>query len=339
MAAQDGPAAASAPVLQVVAGILERGDGRVLITQRPEGKVYAGYWEFPGGKVEAGESAFEAIARELREELSIEVEVAHPWLRRRFVYPHATVELRFLRIPKWRGEVHGNEGQAFSWESADAPAVSPMLPANGPILAALQLPFAYALTQAVDIGVEAQLAALDQALANGLRLVQVREPGMAADALAGFARAVVARAHLAGARVVVNADIELAQAVGADGVHLRAAQLALLRARPALPLVGASCHDAAELARAEALGCDFAVLGPVAATLTHPGSAPLGWPAFAERVSASTIPVYALGGMRPGDLETARRHGAQGVAFQRAAWRAIGPGGTRTASGVRPGPA
>jgi 8-oxo-dGTP diphosphatase len=315
---QDAPAAA--PVLQVVAGILERGDGRVLITQRPEGKVYAGYWEFPGGKVEAGESSFAAIARELREELSIEVEVAHPWLRRRFVYPHATVELRFLRIPKWRGEVHGNEGQAFSWESADAPAVAPMLPANGPILAALRLPFQYALTQAIDIGVEAQLAALDAALASGLRLVQVREPGMGRDTLAGFAREVIARVRAAGARVVINGDIELARSLGADGVHLRAAQLATLDARPALPLVGASCHDAAELARADALDCDFAVLGPVAATLTHPGTAPIGWPAFAQLASASTIPVYALGGMKPADLEAARRHGAQGVAFQRGAW-------------------
>ena len=313
--------AAPPPVLQVVAGILERADGRVLITQRPEGKVYAGYWEFPGGKVEAGESAFEAIARELREELTVEVEVAYPWLRRRFIYPHATVELRFLRIPKWRGEVHGNEGQAFSWEPADAPTVEPMLPANGPILAALRLPFHYALTQAVEVGVDAQLAALDAALLRGLRLVQVREPGMAEGALAAFAREVVVRAHRAGACVLVNGDADLARRVGADGVHLRAAQLAALSERPALPLVGASCHDAAELEQAGALGCDFAVLGPVAATLTHPGARPLGWRAFAALASASTIPVYALGGLSPSDLEAARSHGAQGTAFQRAAWQ------------------
>ena len=308
------------PVLQVVAGILEREDGRVLITQRPEGKVYAGYWEFPGGKVEAGETAFEAIVRELREELAIEVEVAYPWLRRRFTYPHATVELRFLRIPRWRGEVRGNEGQAFSWELADAPAVEPMLPANGPILAALRLPFTYALTQAVAVGATAQLQALDAALARGLRLVQVREPGMAADALAAFAREVVLRAHRAGARVLVNGDIALAQSIGADGVHLRAGQLTGLARRPALALIGASCHDASELEMAGLLGCDFAVLGPVAATLTHPGVVPLGWPAFARLASTSTIPVYALGGMAPSDLVQARRHGAQGVAFQRGAW-------------------
>ena len=125
----------------------------------------------------------------------------------------------------------------------------------------------------------------------------------------------------ASARVLVNGDTVLAQAIGADGVHLRAAQLAALERRPALPLVGASCHDASELEKAGSLGCDFAVLGPVAATLTHPGAPALGWTAFAERASASTIPVYALGGMAPADLALARSHGAQGVAFQRAAWR------------------
>ncbi len=322
MADAAAPAASSPPpVLRVVAGILERSDGRVLITQRPAGKVYAGYWEFPGGKIEAGETAFEAIVRELREELTVEVEVAHPWLRRRFTYPHATVDLRFLRIPQWRGEVRGNEGQAFSWERVDAPAVEPMLPANGPILVALRLPFEYVLTQAAEIGVAAQLRALDVALMRGLRLVQVREPGMAADALASFARAVVVRAHRAGARVLVNGDMALAQAVGADGVHLRASQLAMLSERPALPLVGASCHDVVELEKAGSLGCDFAVLGPVAATLTHPGATPLGWPAFAALASTSTIPVYALGGLSRSDLEAARSHGAQGVAFQRAAWQ------------------
>jgi len=306
--------------LQVVAGILERGDGRVLITQRPPGKVYAGYWEFPGGKVEAGETALQAIVRELREELAIEVELAHPWLRRRFVYPHATVELRFLRIPRWRGEIRGCEGQAFCWESAEAPTVAPMLPANGPILAALRLPPMYALTQASEIGVQAQLEALDAALSRGLRLVQVREPAMPEAALATFAREVMARAHRAGARVTINADAGLALALGADGVHLRAAQLQSIAQRPPLPLVGASCHDAAELARAQALGCDFAVLGPVAPTLTHPGAPSLGWPTFAALVAASTMPVYALGGMRAEDLESARSRGAHGVACQRAAW-------------------
>jgi 8-oxo-dGTP diphosphatase len=120
--------------------------------------------------------------------------------------------------------------------------------------------------------------------------------------------------------VLVNGDTALARAVGADGVHLRAAQLASLDVRPALDIVAASVHDAEELARAEALGCDFTVFGPVAETLTHPGATALGWAAFAHAVQAATQPVYALGGMTRSDLTRARASGAHGVAFQRAAW-------------------
>lgn len=314
------------PVLAVVAGVLEREDGRVLITQRPPGKAYAGYWEFPGGKVEPGETAREAIARELSEELAIEVEVAYPWLRRRFDYPHARVDLRFFRIPRWRGEPRGCEAQAVSWERVEAPGVAPMLPANGPVLAALALPTLYAITQAVETGVQAQLDALEVALADGLRLLQLREPGMDRSAFLAYAGRVIELAHACGARVLINADASLARALGADGVHLKSTQLASLEARPDLPLVAASCHDATELARAQALGCDFAVLGPVLPTRSHPGATTLGWAAFAALVEPLELPVLALGGLGSGDLEFARAHGAHGIAMQRAAWRRCADG-------------
>ncbi|MFN7753606.1 MAG: Nudix family hydrolase [Pseudomonadota bacterium] len=323
MTATDADPTQSRPVLEVVAGVLEREDGQVLITQRPPGKAYAGYWEFPGGKVEAGESPRAALVRELAEELDIEVEVAHPWLRRRFDYPHARVDLRFFRIPRWRGEPRGCEAQAVSWERVQAPTVAPMLPANGPILAALALPTVYAITQATELGVRAQLAQLDHALDAGLRLLQVREPGMVPADLAAFGRRVLERAHARGARVLINGDVRLARDLGADGVHLKSAQLAGLDARPDLPLVAASCHDADELARAQALGCDFAVLGPVLPTRSHPGAPVLGWTAFAARVEPLELPVLALGGLVPADLERARSHGAHGIAMQRAAWSGV----------------
>ena len=310
----------SRPALEVVAGVLEREDGRVLITQRPPGKAYAGYWEFPGGKVEPGESPRAAIARELAEELAIEVEVAHPWLRRRFDYPHARVDLRFFRIPRWRGEPRGCEAQAVSWERVQAPTVAPMLPANGPVLAALALPTVYAITRAAEIGERAQLEHLDRALDAGLRLLQLREPGMDPRSLAVFGRSVVKRAHAHGARVLVNGDAGLARDLGADGVHLKSAQLASLASRPDLPLVAASCHDANELAQAQALGCDFAVLGPVLPTRSHPGAPALGWTAFAALVEPLELPVLALGGLAPAHLELARSHGAHGIAMQRAGW-------------------
>ena len=307
--------------------MLQRPDGSFLLAQRPTGKIWAGYWEFPGGKIEPGETPYHALVRELREELGIEVETAYPWITRVFTYPHATVRLNFFRVTEWRGELHPHEGQQFAWQhplshegaKVQAP-VSPMLPANAPVLRALELPPLYAISNAAELGVEEFLRRLERALGNGLRLVQLREKHLSRDELRELARRVVALAHAHGARVLLNADIELAQEVGADGVQLTAAQLAGLRERPAVDWCGASCHNAEELRRAEALGCDFALLSPVLPTQSHPGAPHLGWENFAAIAAGSSIPVYALGGLTHADMQAAWRHGAHGIALLRQAW-------------------
>src|SRR5690606_4788853 len=125
----------------------------------------------------------------------------------------------------------------------------------------------------------------------------------------------------AGVELLLNGAVELARELGL-GLHLRAAQLAEWRERPigkGLALA-ASCHDASELALAEALGVDFAVLGPVLSTHSHPESKPIGWAGFAEIRRRSSLPVYALGGLAREDLATAREHGAQGIAAIRGLW-------------------
>jgi 8-oxo-dGTP diphosphatase len=328
MSGKDGVAAGSSPVIrhpsptrvEVVAAVITGPDGRFLLGQRPAGKVYAGYWEFPGGKVEPGESPLAALVRELREELGIEVEHAYPWLTRDYDYAHAAVRLRFFRVVRWSGVLHGRENQAFTWQLPDAISVDPLLPANAPILRALRLPPVYAISHASALGEQEFLRRLEQALAGGLKLVQVREKEMPADTLLRFATRVVQQGHAHGARVLVNADASLARDAGADGVHLTSAQLKQLARRPALELVGASCHDAGELARAQALGADFAVLGSVLPTPSHPGAAGIGWDALARLVEDSAMPVYALGGLKVSDLETARHRGAHGVAVMRDAW-------------------
>ncbi len=306
--------------VEVAAAVILREDGRFLLGQRPAGKVYAGYWEFPGGKVEPGEAPLAALERELREELGIAVRAAHPWLTRDYDYAHAAVKLRFFRVVEWSGDLHGRERQNFSWQLPHAVSVDPLLPANAPILRALRLPPVYGITYAQELGVPEFMRRLARALAGGLRLVQVREKGMTREALHKFAAEVTAAAHAHDARVLVNGNAELARAVGADGVHLTAAQLAQTRDRPAFDLVGASCHDAAELARARDLGADLAVLGPVAPTPTHPGAAGIGWERLAELVKDSPLPVYALGGLKSADLQTAWQCGAHGISMMRGAW-------------------
>jgi 8-oxo-dGTP diphosphatase len=306
-----------APV-EVAVAVLIRADGAALLARRPPGKVYAGYWEFPGGKVERGEPVPAALSREIREELGVEIGPAFPWITRVFDYPHARVRLHFHRIFSWRGEPRALEHDALAWQHPESVTLNPLLPANGPILRGLQLPAEYAITRAGELGIEPFLECLEARLRAGLKLVQVREKGFSTGALEGFAREIVARAHSHGARVLVNADADLARRVGADGVHLTAAQLR--GGRPGLPWCGASCHSGDELRLAESLGADFAVLGPVRATPTHPDADPLGWERFGEIARDTGTPLYALGGITQKDLEQAMRCGAHGIAMARGAW-------------------
>ena len=299
---------------------MQKPDGTFLLAQRPKDKIWAGYWEFPGGKVEAGETARDALVRELREELGIEVETAYPWITRVFTYPHATVRLSFFRVTGWRGEMHPHEGQQFSWQHAADVPVSPVLPANAPVLRALQLPSLYAISNADETGVEAFLARLQIRLDAGLRLIQLREKNMTNSELYELALRVVKMAHDRGAKVLLNGDVAMAHELGADGVHLTSAQLAGLAERPQLEWCGASCHTAQELRCAEALGCDFAVLSPVLPTRSHPGAAHLGWQGFAAIAAGASIPVYALGGLNGDDMTCAWQHGAHGIALLRQAW-------------------
>lgn len=306
--------------VEVAAGVLIREDGRFLLGQRAPDTYYPGYWEFPGGKVETCETPAQALVRELDEELGIEVTALRPWLVREHAYEHAHVRLHFFEVVAWRGEISDRVHSALAWEDAASPRVGPMLPANGPILKALRLPRFMGITHAASVGVDASLMRLDHALASGLRLVQVREPELSGAAAQAFASEVVRRAHRRGALVVVNSDEALALASGADGVHLRSATLADLTARPDFEWVGASCHARAELERAASVGLDYAVLGAVRATPTHPEQSGLGWDTFAGLAHGLPLPVFALGGVGPDDMESARAAGAHGIAAIRGAW-------------------
>lgn len=307
-------------ILEVAAAVILRPDGDFLLGRRPPGSIYAGYWEFPGGKVEAGESPRDALLRELQEELGITIETAYPWITREFAYPHAHVRLHFFRVLRWKGELRDLQHDALEWQRTDKITVSPLLPANAPVLAALALPDFYAISHADEIGSERQLEALTQALESGLRLVQLRETRLAARERAAFVSAAVKLCHSYSARVLVSSDAELAVNAAADGVHLPAAQLMALSTRPDLPLVAASCHDARELAQAAGLGLDFVVLGPIKETSSHPGQPGMGWNTFARLVADYPLPVYALGGLAATDKEAAWQAGAHGISAIRAAW-------------------
>jgi 8-oxo-dGTP diphosphatase len=317
---EDGAVEGSA-VVEVVAGVIRDVRGRILLARRTEGRDLAGLWEFPGGKHEPDETPEAALKRELQEELGIAIELGDPLIRVPQAYPHKRLCLDVYDVRAWHGTVRGLEGQALAWVPPHKLVDYPMPPADVPVVAALTQPDCYLVTPTPGDSDAAWLASLERALANGVRRVQLRAPGCEAGRWRALAAQATARCRTAGADVLINGDIDLAQALG-TGVHLRAAQMMQLNERPlpAEALVAASCHDAEELAAAQALGCDFVVLGAIKPTLTHPGTATLGWHGLAALRETVSLPIYAIGGLAPDDVVTARRHGAQGVAAIRGLW-------------------
>ncbi|MDC8445972.1 MAG: Nudix family hydrolase [Nitrosomonas sp.] len=307
------------PIVEVAAAVIVRPDGNFLLTCRPEGKPYSGYWEFPGGKVEAGEAPLHALDRELQEELGIQLTKAEPWITRTFTYPHATVRLHFYRITEWHGIPYGRENQLLSWQLPRHVEVKPMLPANAAVLRALMLPPVYAITHASEIGIDTSLRQIGQAFRNGLRLLQIREKTMDESLFLSFSEQVIAFARSVDAQVLINTDTTFRKTVNADGIHLSSKQLMALTAHPGSDCGwrGASCHNAEELYQAELSGLDFVVLGPVYPTLSHSDTKPLGWQKFAALIRNYSLPVYALGGMTCNDLRTAQEMGAHGIAIMR----------------------
>lgn len=313
-------------ITHVAAGVLIRPNGEYLLASRPQGKPWAGWWEFPGGKIEAGETPEHALIRELKEELGIVPTRIQPWLQRVYDYPEThdspakTVHLHFHFVTDWQGELTPHEGQQFAWQQPDGLNVSPVLPANAPIMKALALPAVYAISNASEMGDGAFLHALEAACRKGCRLIQIREKQLNLPDLKRFAQRVLAIARPCGAKVLLNTHIELACELGLDGVHLPSAELMQLAEKPKGLIVAASCHNAEELAQAQKLGLDFVTLSPVAPTQSHPNAPTLGWQGFASLLEGLEIPVYALGGMAEADLSQAWQAGARGVAMQRAVW-------------------
>ena len=315
--------------INVAVAILQKND-QLLLASRPQGKGWAGWWEFPGGKIETGEQPENALSRELQEELGITPTQVQQWLTHRFDYPAThdsaakTVLLHFYFVTQWQGEFTALEGQQLSWQNPQNITVSPVLPANAPIMKALALPPIYAISNVAEMGEAAWLHALETQLNNGLKLIQLREKQLTPLALTRLAEQVLAMAKPFAAKVLINGDIDLAIKLGAHGVHLTSLQLMQLSKKPTdLPngfLVAASCHNALELAQAEKLGLDFALLSPVKKTHSHVNQSAMGWKIFQETIQHFSLPIYALGGMDANDLPDALSCGARGIAMQRAIW-------------------
>jgi len=313
--------------IHVVAGVIRDARGRILLARRTEGRDLAGLWEFPGGKVEPGESAEAALVRELHEELGIEARVGDTLIRVPQQYPYKRLVLDVRQVD-FHGFPKGLDGQALAWAPPAKLASYPMPPADRPVVAALLQPDRYLVTPVPDDD-RAWLDALAQALERGVQRVQLRAPGLEPARWARLAEQAVRLCREAAAEVLLNGDIALAARLGV-GVHLRSSQLhtpgtdVILRPlRDGGQPIAASCHNADDLARAEDLGCGFVVLGPVLPTASHLEAPGIGWGAFAAMRERASLPIYAIGGLTVGDVAAARAHGAQGIAAIRGLWGSL----------------
>jgi len=310
-------------VQHVVAAVIVNRSQQVLLAKRPLDRHQGGLWEFPGGKVECGEDARTALARELHEELGIVVQDARPLIKVCHAYPDKSVLLDVWRVIAFGGEPHGREGQPIEWVSPEELPDRDFPAANRPIVTAARLPSIYLVTPEPDDSVKF-LGRLETLLAEGIDLVQLRAKTLEPIAFAKLARRVISLCAETGTRLLLNAPSVLVEELGAAGVHLTSAALMVLEERPLgrEQWVAASCHSAEELEHACRIGVDFIVLAPVLATVTHPGARPLGWQGLQQLAERSTVPVYALGGMGLSDIAVAWDHGCQGIASISALWGA-----------------
>lgn len=306
--------------VHVAVAVIADPQGRILLAKRHADAHQGGLWEFPGGKVEPGEALGDALVRECREELGIDIKGHRPLIRIGHDYGDRRVLLDVHRVGGYAGEPHGMEGQPLAWAAPTELGDYPMPAADRPIVNAICLPDLYAITPRVVGDRFVFLDQLRDTLERGVGLVQFRV-AVSTDNRERLAEQALELCSAFGAGLLINEDIELARRVGAHGVHLKSTQLQELGERPSgLAWVAGSCHHADDLARLAELGGDFAVLSPVKRTASHPDASPLGWQAFQSLVAQATFPVYGLGGLDASDLPDAWQAGAQGIAAITGLW-------------------
>jgi 8-oxo-dGTP diphosphatase len=300
--------------IEVAVGILRSPDGRVLMAERTARQISPGYWEFPGGKIDPGESAAQAVVRELDEEIGIRASSVRAGMCYVHRFPLRRVRLHFFHIDAWTGSPHGREGQRVAWVDAAQPLVDPILPSCRRALQAIALPGIYGVLRAESSRQSRPFEELESALQRGVRLFQLRAANLAPDQRIALARRAQSLAGGYGARVLLCGSALEARRAGMPGVHSTAEELRRLAARPPVDLWMASCHDGADLQRAEQLGADAVVLSPVLASGAHPDAAPIGWDGLRRLAAEAPIGVYAQGGMNQGMLGRAQQAGAIGIA-------------------------
>lgn len=313
--------------MHVAVGVIYDTGGKILIAKRPDSAHQGGLWEFPGGKVESGETVQQALTRELREELSINVLASEPLIQIRHHYSDKSVLLDVHRITSFSGSACGNEGQPIQWVDARQLEQFEFPAANRPIISAISLPKTFAITGPF-IEEHGFIKSVTEVLEAGVGVLQLRIPDFSLTFHQALLNTVADLTALYKVQLQINAAVDVFKQIQNlcphlnVGLHLNRHEAAKLLARPVANnvLLGVSCHNAQEIEHAQAIGADYLLLSPVKSTASHPDATPLGWAQFSRLVELANVPVYALGGVCEGDIIEARANGAQGIASISAWW-------------------
>jgi 8-oxo-dGTP diphosphatase len=307
--------------VNVSVAVLINADHQVLLGQRPPPKSWNGWWEFPGGKIEKGETSVDALYREIYEEIGVKITQFKKWVTRKYSYGENDITLHFFKVQKWEGEVSSKENQKLVWTYLKNPNVSPILPANLFVQKAFDLPKYYAITNLSEMSKKVFFNQLENKITNGLKMIQVREKNISFNEFKIFSKEVIKICKPKNVKVIINSDVNLAYEIKSDGVHLTSKDLISIKTKPKNLIVSASCHTQEEINIAEKLNIHFVVLSAVNKTKSHSNIKPIGWNKFQTIANKTNIPIYALGGLSSGDYEVALENGAVGIASQRSIWK------------------
>lgn len=332
----------AADIVHVSVAVIVK-NGRVLLSKRAKHVHQGGLWEFPGGKVEDGETVTAALYREVREELGIHITTSRPLISLLHRYPDKSVLLETRLVTAFDGKDYdqsmtqsGLEGQEVKWVAIEKLSEHQFPAANKAIINAVQLPERYVITPDRFIPGRAdpdqgEIERFMQEFAETIRhqhLLQLRIKSLNAERLNQLARRVCDMAQENHTRVLLNSAMRIDEAIQqqASGIHLTSEHLhdshfveCYQKLYPE-KIIAVSCHNEDDILRANQLPVDFSVISPVQHTASHPEQEPLGWSKFKRLVDLSTVPVFALGGMAEKDMALAQEQGAQGIAAIRGLW-------------------
>jgi len=299
--------------IKAVVGVLYNDKQQILIAKRQSHQFMGGFWELPGGKIEAQELNQEALVRELKEELGIiatELTLHQTMVHE---YPQRRVELYIYTIEQYQNVPQGVEGQELAWSNIDTLSSFNLLPTMKAFINSITLPKKYWITPSSNHQTDSWMAKFDEKMTQDISLVQLRSKStLDVDFITEINR----RCKQNNVKLLLNTINKSFNESYCDGWHMTTNEMLALERRPCAQdkLLGASTHNLDEALKAQDLGVDFVVISPVQATKTHPDALPIGWHTAQEVASNLNIPVYFLGGMSLDDLNKALEIGAQGIA-------------------------